>query len=187
MKNNSFYSEDELKNIGFNKLGCNVLISKKASIYSPSKIEIGNNVRIDDFCILSGKIKIHNNVHIASGVYLFAGNVGIELHDFVGISSHCSIYAVSDDYSGNYLTNPTIDDKYKNLIEEKVVLKKHSIIGTSSVVLPGSIIEEGTAIGSMTLIKSRTEKWSIYVGVPGKKIKNRSKKLVNLEKEYINE
>lgn len=38
---NSFYSREELKKIGFKSYGENVLISKKASIYSPEKIEIG--------------------------------------------------------------------------------------------------------------------------------------------------
>ena len=61
---NSFYSDEELKKIRFKSLGENVLISKKASIYSPEKIIIGNNVRIDDFCILSGNIQIGNHVHI---------------------------------------------------------------------------------------------------------------------------
>ena len=53
---NSFYTENELKQIGFKRIGENVLISRKASIYQPELIEIGNNVRIDDFCILSGNI-----------------------------------------------------------------------------------------------------------------------------------
>ena len=52
---NTFYSKEELENIGFAEIGHNVLVSKKASIYKPELIEIGNNVRIDDFCILSGK------------------------------------------------------------------------------------------------------------------------------------
>ena len=83
---NSFYSYEELQTIGFCSLGENVLISKKTSIYSAENISIGSNVRIDDFSILSGNILIGNNVHIAAGVYLFAGKTGIELEDFVGIS-----------------------------------------------------------------------------------------------------
>ncbi|EAO54015.1 O-acetyltransferase (cell wall biosynthesis) [Bacillus thuringiensis serovar israelensis ATCC 35646] len=65
---NSFYSQEELKKIGFLSVGKNVLISKKASIYNPGAISIGNHVRIDDFCILSGKITIGSYSHI-SAVY----------------------------------------------------------------------------------------------------------------------
>lgn len=48
-----FYSREQLEKIGFKSLGENVLISDKTSIYSPENISIGNNVRVDDFSILS--------------------------------------------------------------------------------------------------------------------------------------
>ena len=65
-KENSFYKKDELKKLGLKHYGNNVLISRKCSIYSPEKISIGNNVRIDDYCILSGNITIKNYVHISA-------------------------------------------------------------------------------------------------------------------------
>ena len=76
----SFYSECELQEIGFLSVGKNVLISRKCSIYSPEKISIGNNVRIDDFCILSGSIKLNSNIHISAYCALY-GAKGIELMD----------------------------------------------------------------------------------------------------------
>jgi galactoside O-acetyltransferase len=54
--------------MGFKKIGKNVKISSKASIYGADKISIGSNVRIDDFCIISTSdegVEIGNNVHIA--------------------------------------------------------------------------------------------------------------------------
>ena len=45
---NSFYTRPELEQIGFASIGEDVFVSRKASIYSPSKISIGNKVRIDD-------------------------------------------------------------------------------------------------------------------------------------------
>ena len=53
--------------------------------------------------------------------------------------------------------------------------------------MPGSILEEGTSIGAMSLVQSNTEPWSIYVGSPAKKLKSRSKDLLKLEKQYLNE
>ena len=52
----SFYSEEELQQMGFAHVGHDVMISRKASIYGASNIWIGNHVRVDDFCVLSGKI-----------------------------------------------------------------------------------------------------------------------------------
>ncbi len=85
--NSSFYSENELAEIGFKSFGQNVMISKKASIYGAGSIEIGNNVRIDDFCILSGKIKLGDYIHISAYSSLFAGDKGIEMKDFCTLSS----------------------------------------------------------------------------------------------------
>ena len=187
----SFYTEEELKEIGFKSFGKNVLISKKSSIYGAKNITIGNNVRIDDFCILSGKITFGNYIHISAYTSLFAGDVGIELGDFVGISSRCIVYAVTDDYSGNYMTNPMIDDKYRNVVGSKIIIKKHSIIGTGSTIIPNGkselLIEEGTSIGAMSLIKKNTLAWNIYFGIPAKIIKERSKNILELEKQFLEE
>lgn len=182
---NSFYSEEELKEIGFKSVGSNVLISKKCSIYGAQSISIGNNVRIDDFCILSGKIELSNYIHIAAGSMLFAGNEGILFEDFSGLSSRCAVYAASDDYSGEALTNPTVPDEYRKVTGGTVVFKRHSIIGAGSTILPNVIIGEGASVGSMSLINRSLDDWGIYVGIPCRKVKERSKRLLELEKEFL--
>lgn len=182
----SFYSNQELNEIGFKNIGKNISLSKKASIYSPERISIGNNVRIDDFSILSGNITIGDYVHIAAFCALFAGENGIVMHDFAGISSRVTIYATSDDYSGLSLTNPTIPSEFRNVYGGEVALKKHTIIGSSTVILPNVIIEEGAAVGSCSLVLKNCDSWSIYAGIPVKKIKDRNKNLLELEKILLN-
>ena len=188
---NSFYTEEELKEIGFKSFGKNVLISKKASIYGAKNMTIGNNVRVDDFCILSGKITCGNYIHISAYTSLFAGGIGIELEDFTTISSRCVIYAITDDYSGNFMTNPMIYDKYRNVIGSKIIVKKHSIIGSGSTIIPNGksklVIEEGTSVGAMSLIKNNTSAWNIYCGIPAKIIKKRNKNILELEKQFLEE
>ena len=187
MSESSFYSREELERIGFSSLGEDVLISRKTSIYGAEKMEIGSHVRIDDFCFLMGKVKLGNFIHIAPYSNLVAGDAGIEMQDYSGLSSRVSIYAVSDDYSGAAMTNPTVPKKYTNVIKQRVVLEKHSIIGASSVVLPGVTVREGTSCGSMCLINKSTEEWSINVGIPAKKIGNRKKDLLEMEKQLEQE
>lgn len=181
----SFYSEEELREIGFASIGNNVSISRKASIYTPERMNIGNNVRIDDFAVLSGKITIGNHVHIAVYVALFGGSNGIILEDYAGISSNCVVYSETDDYSGEFMTNPTIPDPYRNVRGGQVVLKKHALIGTGSSILPGVTIGEGTAVGSMSLVNRTLEPWGIYVGSPCRKIKERSRRLLEVEEAMI--
>lgn len=182
---NSFYSTDELSKIGFKHIGNNVLLSKKTSIYGAENIYIGDNTRIDDFCILSGNITIGNYVHIAAFCSLFAGNEGIEMQDFSAISSKGTIYAQSDDYSGISFTNPTLPMEYRNVHGGKVVLERHVIIGASTVIMPNITIKEGAAIGACCLVLKDCNPWTVYVGIPVKEIKKRKKDLLALEKTFL--
>ena len=61
-------TREHVEQMGFASIGENVLISDRASFYNPSKISLGSNVRIDDFCVFSaglGGISIGNYIHIA--------------------------------------------------------------------------------------------------------------------------
>ena len=72
----AYLTEEELKAAGFKKLGRNVKISDKASIYDADKMEIGDNSRIDDFCVVSGNILIGKFVHIAPMCLVAGGELG---------------------------------------------------------------------------------------------------------------
>jgi galactoside O-acetyltransferase len=61
-----------------------------------------------------------------------------------------------------------------------VILRQHAIIGTNSTILPNVTINEGAAIGAMSLVIKDIPEWSICVGVPCRKIKARSKKLLEM-------
>jgi Acetyltransferase (isoleucine patch superfamily) len=179
----SFYTMDELREIGFKSLGdSDIFISRKASIYGTGNITVGNHVRIDDFCLLSGKITIGEYVHIAAYAALFGGSCGIVLKDFSGISSRSAVYAQTDDYSGDYLTNPAVPEQYRNVREGTVTLEKHVLVGSGCTILPDITIGEGTAVGSMSLVNQSLDSWGIYAGIPCRRIKERSRKLLEAEK-----
>jgi len=178
-----FLSSRDLLKIGFKSVGENVLISDKVSIYNPENISIGNNVRIDDFVILSSKIIIGNYIHIGCYSSLI-GKEEIIIKDFSGISGRVSIYSSSDDYTGLGMTNPMIPLEYRRVINEKVILNKHVIIGSGSVILPGVKIGEGTSIGALSLVKEDCEEFSIYFGSPAQKIGNRIKRFLKYEKNF---
>lgn len=182
---NSFLLQSELLELGLPHLGSNVLISRKASIYGVDKISIGDNVRIDDFCILSGNITIRNYIHIAAYSALYGGDCGIEIDSFANISSRVCIYAITDDFSGETMTNPMVPDNYKKVHMHKVRIGRHVIIGTGSTVLPGVCIGEGCAVGAMSLVKNDLLPWGIYAGIPVVHIKDRSRNLLKLESDLF--
>jgi len=74
-----YYTEHDLADFGFKRIGRNVRISSDARIYGAGNISIGDNVRIDDFVILAavrGYIDIGSYVFIARGSHL-SGVFGI--------------------------------------------------------------------------------------------------------------
>lgn len=183
----AYYSAQELASMGFKALGNNVKISDKASIYNCDQIEIGDNSRIDDFCVISGRIKIGRNVHITPQCLVAGGEKGIIFEDFTALAYGVKVFTQSDDYSGMTMTNSTIPAEFKKEIKQEIIIGKHSIVGAGSIIMPGVCLAEGTSVGSGCVILKTTETWSIYAGVPAKKIKNRKKDLLLLEEAYLRE
>lgn len=183
----AFYTQTELEKLGFKYLGKNVKLSKLASIYNAKNIEIGDNSRIDDFCILSagdGGIAIGRHVHIA--VYTSLIGAGrIVMQDYTCLSSKCALYSSNDDYSGNFMTNPTVPSEFTNVTHAPVTIKKHSLVGAGSIILPGVVIEECVAVGALSLVNKSCDTGYIYSGNPVKKIKERSSNLYEFEQVFI--
>lgn len=182
-----FLTKDAIDKLGFASVGKNVQISDKASFYGNSRISIGSNVRIDDFCILSAGtdgIKLGNYIHIAAYCSLI-GKATIKLDDFSGLSSRVSIYSSSDDYSGEYMTNPTVPSEFTNVIHGAVYIGRHVIVGSGTIILPNVTLEDGVAVGALSLVTKNCLRLGTYVGNPAKKIKVRKDNLFDLENKLL--
>lgn len=179
-------SRDTIEKMGFASVGANVQISDRASFYNTANISFGNNVRIDDFCVLSagvGGIQVGDHVHVA--VYSSLMGAGkITLSDFCNISSRVSIYSSNDDYSGATMSNPTVPSQYTGVTHADVFLGKHVIVGSGTVILPGITLEEGVAVGALSLVIKNCDAFGIYAGNPAKRIKERKRDLLELEKKF---
>ena len=184
----SFYTEQELQKIGFKSVGKNVKLSRKVSIYSPETISIGDNVRIDDFCILSGHITIGSNVHISAYVALY-GAMGIVIEDYSGVSPKSVVYSAMDDFSGEYLIGPIHPEHTTNVIGGVVRICRYVQIGSNTVVFPNLTIGEGAVVGACSLVRNNVEEWSVNYGIPAKKYKARKKTMLRFiddtNRDYI--
>jgi len=180
-------TQEQLEALNFKKLGKNIKISDKTTFYYPHQIEIGDNTRIDDFCVISGNIVIGKYVHIAPFCLIAGGEKGITLGDFCGVSYASQIFTQSDDYTGQFMVSPLIPEKFKREYKAPVKLDKHVIIGANSIVFPGVHIEEGCSIGAMSLVNKNTKPWGIYIGIPAKRVKEKSKDILRHEEEFLAE
>jgi galactoside O-acetyltransferase len=148
-----------------------------------------NNIQIDENVFIAankGYMDVGDHVHIGGGSHLNC-NGGVDISDFCGLSQCVKIYSVTDDYTGKFLTNPTIPETYKNLKKAPVHFGCHVLIGAGSVVMTGVSIGDGSAIGALSLVSMSLDEWGIYFGAPAKKIKTRSKKLLELEQQLLKE
>jgi len=123
-------------------------------------------------------------VHIAVGSSLI-GAGKITMSDFSGLSSRVSIYSSSDDYSGAFLTNPTVPSEYTGVTHADVCLGKHVIVGSGSVILPGVTLEDGVAVGALSLVHKNCEAFGIYAGNPVRRIRERKRDLLEIEKQFL--
>lgn len=180
-------SREAIERMGFASVGDNVQISDHASFYGAARIALGQNVRVDDFCVLSagaGGINIGHHVHIA--VYSSLIGAGkITLSDFCNLSARVSVYSSSDDYSGATMTNPTVPSAYTGVTHADVFLGKHVIVGCGSVILPGVTLQEGVAVGALSLISSNCEAFGIYAGNPARRVNERQRHLLELEQRFL--
>lgn len=184
-----YFTETDLGLLGFRSLGTNVLVARDAIFVGISNIAIGSHVRIDSnvtFAAISGFLTIGDYVHIGGGSHINCTG-GVSVGDFVAISQGVKIYSASDDYSGEFMTNPTVPKHLRRDQVGEIKIGGHVIIGSGSVILPGVELAEGAAIGALSVVKSNVAEFTIAAGSPAKFIRNRSRQVLALSQELIPE
>lgn len=184
------YTSAELDSIGFGSIGSNVTIHKTVQLFSPERILLGDNIRIDCFSLLSAGeegIYIGSNVHLAASTFIFGSGAKVVLEDFAGLSSRVSIYTATDDYSEGYLTNPTVPEKYKKVTCGAVTLRRHAIVGAGAVIMPGVEVGLAASIGALSFVYKNVEDFTIVFGTPARVIGKRSDKILEMERRYLEE
>jgi|SRR5271157_3911012 len=179
-------SDDELRAIGL-RFGSNVRVDRSAMFFGAEQITIASNVRIDAWSLITAEqpIRIGNFVHVGAGAMIF-GRAGVVLDDFSGLSPRACILTTSDDFVEGYLTNPTVPEEFKRVTAMPVVMKKHSLLGCGSVVLPGVTVGEGAAIGALSLVHRDVQAFAVLCGNPPRKVATRNEiRLRELEAKLL--
>jgi galactoside O-acetyltransferase len=184
MVKNIFFDLKSLRSIGEN-----VIIGKTVRIRYPELVEIGDNVIIDDFTYISTQLNLHSNVHISSGCKIIGGkNAYVEMKEFSTLAPNVVLSAGSDDYISGIAT-PLVPIEFKGNVKiGRIILNKHCIVGTGSVVLPDVVFEEGACLGALSLANKDLAEYTLYAGIPARILKKRNKEEIQkLEKRLHNE
>jgi acetyltransferase-like isoleucine patch superfamily enzyme len=172
-------------NHSFKFIGENVKIFEPVAIMRPENISIFNHVILSEFAYINGGLGLYvgNHVHIATHTSISGGGYCV-MEDFTGISAGVRLVTGSALFNGEGLTSPTLPEKFQAVKRAYVIIKKHATLATNVIVHPGVTIGEGTIVGSGSIVTKDTEPWSIYMGTPARKVKDRERsKIIEWEEK----
>jgi galactoside O-acetyltransferase len=183
-----YYTNVELVEMGFAGIGIGVKVFRKSIIVNPRNVWLGNGCQIDDLVfILANEVRIGNRVHIPAMTSIGGGGI-IIFEDYSGCSNGCRFLTGNEQFLGECMTGACVPSPYRTPVRSKIVIGKHAGVGANAVIFPGVNIGEGCIVGAGSVVRHDTEPWSVYVGAPARKIKNRPRnKILELEKQLIEE
>jgi acetyltransferase-like isoleucine patch superfamily enzyme len=166
------------------------IVSPHVRIRHPEHFEIGEYSIVDDFSYFSTRVRIGRCSHIASGCSVAGGrDHQFTLGDFSSLSSGVKIWCTSDDFVNDVVTIVPDDagPVKEHLIEGDVTLASCTAVGANTVVMPGNEVPEGTVIGALSFVPARFafEPWSVYAGIPIRRIRGRNRTSVSAQAELL--
>lgn len=137
------YSRRELLRLGFWHVGSDVSVSKSAQFHG-LLASISDGARIDDYCVITGKVEIGRSAHVSPFVFLSGSGGCIRLMDGSGVGSHSSLFTKSQVYD---LLTPRAERHVGD-----VEIGTSTILGRNVTVLPGVSIGRNCVIGAGCVI-----------------------------------
>lgn len=133
----------------------NLQLSRKTEIQDPSMVSFGDNVRVDAFVVVTtgkaGFLRVGNNTHIADSVRIAAAG-GLIIGSYLGLATKVNVLSASDDYSGRSMVGPLAPANATCGTYALTKIGDFAVVGTASTVFPGCSLEQGVAVGAMSLV-----------------------------------
>ena len=175
--------------------GRNVVFGQNVVLRHPHKIHLGDNVVIDDNCLLDAKGSTNRGIRIGSGVFvgrnsiLSCKNGDIELADGVNIGFNCEVFSASRVSIGRntliaayaYVIGGDHDfsDPSKSVLEQSRTSTGVSIgdgawLGAGVKVLDGVRLGDGAVVGAAAVVRDDVPANAIAVGIPARVVSTRT-------------
>uniref|UniRef100_A0A7V3E740 Putative colanic acid biosynthesis acetyltransferase n=1 Tax=Ignavibacterium album TaxID=591197 RepID=A0A7V3E740_9BACT len=126
-------------------------IKIKCMFFGSSKIHRPWDLEIDQYVTIGPRVNIYNLSHVKIGKNTI-------------ISQDVYICGGTHDYTNSRLP----------LVRKEIIIGNDVWIGAGAFIGPGVKIGNGVVIGARTVLVKDADPWSIYVGNPAKKIKERT-------------
>jgi acetyltransferase-like isoleucine patch superfamily enzyme len=169
--------------------GRNVVFGQNVVLRHPGKIRIGDNVVVDDNCLLDAKGDGNGGITIGTGVFigrntiLSCKNGEIALGDRTNIGFNCEIFSASrvelgaDALLAAYCYIVGGDHDFSDL--SKPVLARHSAgvtigegvwMGAGAKILDGVRVGPHAIVGAQAVVREDVPAYAVAVGIPARVI-----------------
>ena len=135
-------------------------------IFKLSGFKIGNSSCIckgTQISAFNGNLNIGKGTVINTQCYIDTRGY-IKIGNSVSISRNCSLITAGHDINSQYF-----DYQRKN-----ITIEDHAVLFSNVLVMPGVIISKGTVVLPGAVVTKNTESFTVYGGVPARKISNRN-------------
>jgi acetyltransferase-like isoleucine patch superfamily enzyme len=174
--------------------GRNVIFGQNVVLRHPHKIRIGDNVVVDDNCLLDAKGESNRGIAIGSGVFigrnsiLSCKNGDIDIADGANIGFNCEVFSASRVSIGRdtllaaycYLIGGDHDfsDSAQPVLaqgrrSEGVTVGAGAWLGAGAKLLDGVTVGDGAVIGAGAVVRAAVPAGAIAVGIPARVVGQR--------------
>jgi acetyltransferase-like isoleucine patch superfamily enzyme len=180
----------------FKGVGKGVHFGRNITLRHPHKISLGDSTFIDDNVVLDAKgernegIRIGKNGYIGRNTILSCKEGSIFLDDYCNLSANCLLLSETEIKMGKYCFlagqcylvaggNHTYEDVSIPIMFQPSITKggikidEDVWLGGGVIVLDGVTIGKGSVVGAGSVVTESLREYSIAVGIPAKKIKDR--------------
>lgn len=175
--------------------GHNVIFGQNVVLRHPHKIHIGNNVVIDDNCLLDAKGDSNRGIRIGEGVFvgrntiLSCKNGDIELGDGANLGFNCEVFSASRVAIGHRVlvaayayviggdhdfSDPSATVLDQSRVSAGVTIGDGAWIGAGAKILDGVSIGDGAVVGAGAVVRDAVPAAAIAVGVPARVVSSRT-------------
>ena len=174
--------------------GRNVVFGQNVVLRHPHKIHVGDNVVVDDNCLLDAKGDSNRGIRIGSGVFigrnsiLSCKNGDIELADGANIGFNCEVFSASRVTIGagvlmaaySYIVGGDHDfsDPSASVLAQPrtsagVDVGAGAWIGAGAKILDGVTIGERAIVGAAAVVRESVPALAVSVGIPARVVSHR--------------
>jgi acetyltransferase-like isoleucine patch superfamily enzyme len=174
--------------------GRNVVFGQNVVLRHPHKIHVGDDVVIDDNCLIDAKGESNTGIRIGSGVFvgrnsiLSCKNGDIELANGANVGFNCEIFSASRVRIGanvlmaaySYVIGGDHDfsDASRPVLEQSrrsagVSIGDGAWIGAGAKILDGVTVGEGAIIGAGAVVREDVAARAVAVGIPARVVSTR--------------